>query len=76
MEVVSNHCSEHIPLQIRRVSNNDPQERTENIVRLKPKLTLLNGCTLIIGSVIGSGIFVAPNTILRDAGNTNLSLLL
>lgn len=44
-------------------------------IRLQPKMTLLNGCTVIIGSIIGSGIFVSPRGVLRDTGSVGLSLV-
>ena len=42
---------------------------------LKPKMTLLNGCTVIIGSIIGSGIFVSPSGVLLNTGSVNMSLI-
>ena len=35
-------------------------EKDDERVALKPKLSLINGITVIIGSIIGSGIFVSP----------------
>ena len=45
-------------------------EKDDEKVALKPKLSLINGITVIIGSIIGSGIFVSPK------GNLVLSIYL
>ena len=42
---------------------------------LQPKMSLLNGCTVILGSIIGSGIFVSPSGVLTNTGSVNLSLV-
>ena len=42
---------------------------------LKAKMTLLNGVTVIVGSIIGSGIFVSPSGVLANTGSVNMSLV-
>jgi len=49
-------------------SSNDP-------VRLKRRLGLMEGVAVIIGVIIGSGIFVTPSEVLRDSGSIGASLL-
>ena len=38
-------------------------EKDDDGITLKPKLNIINGITVIIGSIIGSGIFVSPKGI-------------
>ena len=48
----------------------------KELVNLKPKMSLLNGTTVIIGSIIGSGIFVSPKGVLEQTGSVGFSLVI
>lgn len=50
-----------------------PAENEE--IELKPKMSLLNGVTVIVGSIIGSGIFISPTGVLENTGSVNASLI-
>lgn len=54
---------------------NDSAGEDEGAVALKPKMTLLNGCTVIVGSIIGSGIFVSPSGVLMQTGSVMMALM-
>ncbi|XP_052132524.1 putative L-type amino acid transporter 1-like protein MLAS, partial [Frankliniella occidentalis] len=47
----------------------------DDAICLKAKMSLLNGITVIVGSIIGSGIFVSPTGVLKETGSVNLALV-
>ncbi|ESO87801.1 hypothetical protein LOTGIDRAFT_179200 [Lottia gigantea] len=59
---------EHLPVV--------PVENKESeTVELKRRLTLWNGVAIVVGSIIGSGIFVSPKGVLVEAGSVGLSII-
>lgn len=53
----------------------DGDAKPDEGICLKAKMSLLNGITVIVGSIIGSGIFVSPTGVLRETGSVNLALI-
>lgn len=44
-------------------------------VRLKKELGLVNGVAIIVGVIVGSGIFVSPSLALKYAGSKGMALI-
>lgn len=54
----------------------DKKEKTEEeVVHLRREIGLLPAVSFIIGTVVGSGIFIAPKGVLMNSGSVGLSLL-
>ncbi|KAM6177273.1 large neutral amino acids transporter small subunit 1 [Erethizon dorsatum] len=52
----------------------DPAGEGEGVT-LQRNITLLNGVAIIVGTIIGSGIFVTPTGVLKEAGSPGLALV-
>jgi len=58
------------------MSTTEDLTATKQSINLKKKITLANGVALIVGNIIGSGIFLTPKGVQEMCGSPGLSLII
>lgn len=52
----------------RKLENNGEASDDSGAIVLTPKMSLINGINIIVGCMIGSGIFISPKGVLANTG--------
>lgn len=55
--------------------SNEGDEQSGEGLRMKKELGLMNGVAIIVGVIVGSGIFVSPSLALKYAGSKGMALI-
>ncbi|KZS10590.1 Uncharacterized protein APZ42_024871 [Daphnia magna] len=70
---MSTHCNEEEFLPM--ASGRDGNGNTEKKIAMERRLGLVDGIAMIVGSIVGSGIFISPKGVLQSAGSAGLSII-
>jgi L-type amino acid transporter 5 len=64
-----------MPESKKKCDGNVTSENANSEVRMKKELALIDGVAIIVGVIIGSGIFVSPKGVLKYSGSVGQALI-
>ena len=56
-------------------ATSDPVTAESDAVRLTKQIGMFSGATIIIGNIVGSGIFLTPGGVLKNTGSLGMSMV-
>lgn len=65
-----------VSVKSQTLSADGKKGKQEKVVELRRELGLLSASSLIVGTMIGSGIFVSPTAVLKYSGSVGLCLVI
>ena len=75
-QIDGDHNIESIALMEKKLNDSTSRSLEQNATGMKKTVGLVGGISLIVGTMIGSGIFASPSSVANNAGSVGSTLLI